>query len=494
MKQTVKLHINFTGGLVSPGELRDILDILNEHQVKDVCFGLRQQMIVEVPGAKLLFIEKAFAAKNIVYEKGRAVNPNIVSSYVAANIFSTESWLREGVYKDIFGQLDYRPKLKINICDTTQNLVPFFTGHINWLSSANQHFWYLYIRLPKTQQTYCWPYMVYTNSIGPVSKAVEQFIAAQHGLQAGEAAFYADMEQFVKEQTAYIAQPVTMPALFSKFYFPYYEGLNRETPNSYWLGIYRRDELYPVNFLQDVCSICLQTKIGQLYTTPWKSIIAKGISNADRHLWNEVLGKYRINVRHAANELNWQVEDSCDEGLVIKRNIIRHFDKEDVRTYGLTFAVETKPGSNMFGSVIIRKKERTGTGKLKSQERFDILYSKDFNPNSKSLLLYRDGVSKEQLGTYLVSLCKFYYENNAGAEARAHDVAIANSQHQVEENSGPVIYQCSNCFTVYDEEAGCPWQNVSPGTPFPQLNESFCCVMCESPKAGFIEVNHLAMA
>lgn len=486
MKQTVKLYINFMGGLVSPGELRDILDILNEQQVKEVRFGLRQQMIVDVPGAKLPLVGKAFSDKNIVYQKGRAVNPNVVSSYVAANVFTAESWLREGVYKDIFGQLNYKPKLKINICDTTQNLVPFFTGHINWLSSASQHFWYLYIRLPKARQTYCWPYLVYTNSVGLVSKAVEQFIASPHSSQPVDTVYYAAMQQFVKEQTAYIAQPVTVQPIFSRFYFPYYEGLNRETSSTFWLGIYRRDEVYSVSFLQDACSIALQTKIGQLYTTPWKSIIVKGISNADRHLWNGVLGKYRINVRHAANELNWQVEDSSEEALVIKRNIIRHFDKEDVRTYGLSFAVETKPGSNMFGSVIIRKKERTGTSKLKSQERFDILYSEDFDPNSKSLWLYRDGVSKEQLGTYLVSLCKFYYEYNV--LSRVHIEAQANEAAKMpaEEKTVPVVYQCSKCLTVYDEEAGSPEQNVWPGTPFAQLSESFCCLMCEASKRDFV--------
>ncbi|MFX8531478.1 hypothetical protein ABTM17_19275, partial [Acinetobacter baumannii] len=76
------------------------------------------------------------------------------------------------------------------------------------------------------------------------------------------------------------------------------------------------------------------------------------------------MGKYRINIRHAANELNWQVEDETDEGLIIKRHIIRHFDKEDVRTYGLIFAVETLPSANMYGSVIIRLKPNKRASRL----------------------------------------------------------------------------------------------------------------------------------
>jgi hypothetical protein len=48
---------------------------------------------------------------------------------------------------------------------------------------------------------------------------------------------------------------------------PYYEGFNRYG-NKNWLGIYRREELFPLPFLKAVSLICLQTKIGQLYTTP----------------------------------------------------------------------------------------------------------------------------------------------------------------------------------------------------------------------------------
>jgi len=48
-------------------------------------------------------------------------------------------------------------------------------------------------------------------------------------------------------------------------------------------------------------------------------LIIKGIENKHRNLWDKLLGKYGINVRHAANELNWQVEDLSPEGLSLKK-------------------------------------------------------------------------------------------------------------------------------------------------------------------------------
>lgn len=113
-------------------------------------------------------------------------------------------------------------------------------------------------------------------------------------------------------------KPANLPA----FNLPYYEGLNRYQ-DKFWLGVCRRDEMFPVSFLKELCQLCLQTKIGQLCSTPWKTIIIKNIEEKDRVYWNSLLAKHQINVRHAANELNFQVEDNCKEGLELKNYLLK---------------------------------------------------------------------------------------------------------------------------------------------------------------------------
>jgi hypothetical protein len=408
MKNASEVYINFKGGIVSPGHLLGLLQVAKDAGVKNVQFGLRQQLIMNLPAKSFQLFEDACIKKGIHFVTKKNKTPNIVSSYAATSIFAGESWLREGVYKDIFDQFFYTPKLKINICDSKQHLVPFFTGHINWVSSAAQHFWHLYIRFPGTGSPHAWPELVYTNDITAVSQKLEELILRLPGATfADSCTTVNNLVKPIQAAIKYISKPVEDTLVFNAFYFPYYEGLNKDGVDN-WLGIYRRDELFSVSFLMDICNICLETKIGQLYTTPWKSLIIKGIKNTDRHLWDYVLGKHRINIRHAANELNWQVEDGTEDGLIVKRHIIRHFDKEDVRTYGLIFAVETLAASSMFGSVIIKLRQNRRPNRLKSQERFDILHTEDFNPNSKELVVYRDNVEKAFIGTYLVYLCSIF--------------------------------------------------------------------------------------
>jgi rubredoxin len=488
MQQTTLLHFNFTGGIISPGHLKEILELADAAKVSHVCFGLRQQLMMEVGAKYIADFEKACAGKELVFYQSQKEQQNIVSSYPATDIFTGESWLKEGAYKDVFDSFDHEPLLKINICDSNQHLVPLFTGHLNWISSPSQHFWYLYIRFPRTQKIYGWPELVYSNDIAQLSKQIEKSILNQKALYYNnERADGNSLFEETKNIIDYVGKKIDHEILLSEFSLPYYEGFNK-IDNSFWLGIYSRDELFAVPFLIDICNLCMETKIGQLYTTTWKSLIIKGIEAKHRKMWDYILGKYRINVRHAANELNWQTEDNNEDGLIIKRHIIRHFDKEDVRTDGLIFAVKTKPSSSMFASVIINRQEVANSKRLKSKDRFDIYHTKDFNPNSSELILFREGVEKDHIGTYLISLCKIFYEQESHADAmHDHHNAQASQKHTADQQK--YVYQCTHCYTVYDEQAGEPESNIKAGTKYEVLPVDYTCCLCGAVKEELTKVN-----
>src|SRR4051812_522736 len=124
--QKISVKINFTGGIVSTGSLLHILEIARNAQVTHVRFGLRQQLLAEVPGKNIQLFADAMVEKNIAFEFQKDSYPNIVSSYAGAGIFFHDTWLSEGIYKDVFDLFNYRPELKINICDSNQTLTPFF--------------------------------------------------------------------------------------------------------------------------------------------------------------------------------------------------------------------------------------------------------------------------------------------------------------------------------------------------------------------------------
>ncbi|MCC9166367.1 rubredoxin [Pontibacter harenae] len=486
------IKINLAGGIVSAGDLLDILAIAESAGVENIRFGNRQQLFFTVLEVQVRQLVQELISADIIYELDADVHPNIISSYVAEDVFYHANWLREGVYKDILDLFDYRPQVKINLVDNNQAFFPFFTGNFNFIASDTSNYWYLYIRFPKTNIIYCWPSLVYSEDIPELSSVLEQTIFANKDKFYDQPAIDgALLHAMVSASGSFVVQPIAAALKLPDFKLPYYEGFNRYG-NKLWLGIYRRDELYPVAFLKDLCNICLQTRVGQLYTTPWKSIVVKGIELADRDLWDTILCKYRINVRHASNELNWQVEDLCPYGLNLKNELVRKFNEEDVRTYRLCFAIKTQPKTGLFGSIVIRTQQDLVNGEAPQQELFEVLHTRDFNPNSKDFLSYKKDVSREELSQRLIELCNLYYELQTEAELPQNPVYESEQSLNAEEQELAKVYQCKNCFTVYDAQYGDAVNAIAAGTPFESIT-NYTCPTCEAPKEDFVEVNPLQL-
>ena len=181
MRHAFRFKVNFTGGIISPGSLLNVLEALEAASITELRFGLRQQLLIDVSAKDHNNLAASLKKHQIFYEVNKEDFPNILSSYAAEEIFIRDSWVREGVYKDIFDLFDYKPSLKINISDGGQTFTPFFTGNINWIASKNPHFWYLYLRFPKTNSLFPCKELVYTNEIPRVSRQLEEKIRKQAG-------------------------------------------------------------------------------------------------------------------------------------------------------------------------------------------------------------------------------------------------------------------------------------------------------------------------
>ncbi|GAB3708705.1 hypothetical protein GCM10027592_44160 [Spirosoma flavus] len=473
MRDYYTLKINLPGGIVAPGALQNVLTLAYEAGVRKVRFGARQQLLMTVHYEDMRALEKSLKQQSISYEANTEQYPNIISSYCGEDVFRTGAWLRESEYHTILDQFDYEPCLKINLSDFSQSFTPFFTGNLNFIASPEPHFWYLYVRPKQTNVLFRWPQLIYTNDIGRLAKTVEE--AMLEGQFLDEHTLY----KAVTSGQSFITQPATQEVDLPEFSLPYYEGFNRYGQRS-WLGLYRRDEQFSIAFLLDVCALCLKTRIGEICTTPWKSLIIKGIEEKDRSAWSYVLGKHNINVRHAANELAWQTEDHTDEGAQLKNYIVRYFEKHDTRTFGLCFGVQTRPKSEVFGSVLIRQRPLLRIGQLALFNRYDIYFTENFNPNSRTYHLFEKGLFKLHVPNQLHRLCRKF--NARRATETSETIRLEPERTEPVLADVAIVHQCPHCFTVYDEQYGDERNSIAPGTPFNQLPANYTCPTCDAPK------------
>ncbi|QIX62213.1 rubredoxin [Hymenobacter sp. BT18] len=471
--------VNLPGGIVPAGDLLAVLSAAEAAGIEQVQLGHRQQLLLTVEPARRRALLQALAAADVLAEPDPEARPNIVSSYVGEDVFYSAAWLREGVYKDILDLFDYRPRLKINLVDSRQTFVPFFTGHLNFIAAETSNYWHLHLRFPRTGHLYTWPHLVYSEDVPGLSAAIERVLLPTVGqfdndLTTAGIRLYAQVSAAQPLGPRVVAGPLALPP----FMLPYYEGFNR-SGQQLWLGIYRRNEQFSLAFLRDMAQVCLQTRVGQLCTTPWKSLIIKGISPADRPQWDAVLCRHRLNVRHAANELNWQVEDNCPTGLALKHELVRYLNEEDVRTYQLCFAIKTRPQTGLFGSIIIR----TQPGRAGGAEQYEVLHTRDFNPNSRDFVSFRQQVRPDMLGWYLAELCHLFYAQ-IGAQTPLEPETTAQLPAENPRSATTPLSRCRRCLTVYDPAYGDPQQGVAPGTTWAAL-PNYHCPTCEAPAAEF---------
>ncbi len=466
------------GGFLSPVDLLKIMELSRTFGNDYILFGSRQDIMFPSNGLPEDHLEKAFRSINIAYELAgeQSVFQNIVSAYAAVNVTETTYWVKEDTYNVLIDSVDYKPRLKINVVDPEQSLVPLFTGDLNFIASKEENYWYLYIRdTRKGNMAECWPRLIAGPDIARISRELEKLFLGFQPFTVEE------MYLMFKNNSIRLGyKPVSEKLKLHERAFPYYEGLNAMLNNQYWLGLYWRNNRYDIDFMSAACRLCQETNISKINIIPWKAFVIKGIRATDRIRWQKLMGKFGINERHSSLELNWHLPVIDGEALELKRFLVRELDQQDISTHGLTFTIKTHREMQYFTTVVIEKNAPTTAF---PGDHYNILYARDFNPNTLDYHTYARSVRKEMIPALLIELSKWYFRQLHPEQEKPH-VAEASAPL----NGSDPLFQCSNCLTIYDQRYGDPSAGITPGVRFEGLPEEYKCHVCDSPKKYFVKM------
>jgi rubredoxin len=466
------LHrILIKGGVTSPGELKDSITMLEAVGLTSVNFGSRQDILFPLKDAKEEQLESISKFNTDIIDN-RSYQ-NIVSSYVSADIFDMTHWLKGSTYLYILEGFNFLPKLKINITDPKQRLVPIFSGNLNYIASEQEDYWYLNVKLPHWNSSEFYPVLIYSWDITSISKQIE---AIHEDISDIDELFFV-MNKNLETNNKAMEKELKVP--FQTF--PYYEGMNRLGSDSYWLGLYWRNNKYDLSFLKDFCGFCLDNSIGKICITPWKSFVVKGIKKSSRPELERFLGKRGINVRHSQLEMNWHVPIDDGEALELKKFLVRSFDQNDISTYGLTFGISNEIGKRShFAAVVIEKNSLPTLVKdFEVRPTYNVLHFENFDPNTQKCITYAQDIDKIELPGLLMELSKMYFEQLG----RSDETESTTKAELLETQQ--TFFQCQACLTVYDETFGDLAANIPAGTKFEDLVDSYECPVCSAPKNTF---------
>lgn len=463
LKELVRVFVK--GGIISTGDFYKVLLVAEKLGATYINLGSRQDILFPAKETSIQVLDKEFEAINSHYEINSFEYQNIASSYVAQEIVPGKQWLASHIYHYILDSFEYRPKLRINIVDSSQSLVPLFTGQINFLASNLENFWYVYLRFKEINDIpFQLPLLVFSEDLVRIAQCIEEEKLVE------QYSTYPEVFNHLTQNLNLNTQPVTEDLSLPDTNFPYYEGINRISDGKYWLGLYWRNNQYDIATMKAIVEKAIETNIGKISLTPWKSLVIKGIFEKERMSWEKLMGRFGMNLRHSALELNWHLPALSKTALDLKFYLVRELDKMDISTYGLTFTIKINDDITLFTSIVIE---------FVTDDTFNILYSKDFNPNLNNYKTYASNVPKVVLASLIVELSKMYFNNFK------HEFSSSPKVKSISDHIKRELFQCKHCQTVYDPEFGDPEQKIKKGTPFYLLAANYRCSMCGASKADF---------
>ena len=467
-------RILIKGGILSPSELKQIISYTRSLGLNSFHFGSRQDIILPEYNCENdqhpLVPETIKQVNDIDYQ-------NIVCSYLSADIFESTPWLKGSTYLYILESFKYTPQLKINITDPKQRLIPLFSGELNFIASPHEDYWYLKLNLPHWQEAIDYPVLIYTWDISLLSETLEKTYKEAENVD--------ELFLLINDQIQTNNRTIERELKIPYHPFPYYEGMNKMGIKQYWLGLYWRNNQYDIEFLDKFCDFCLENKIGKICISPWKSFIVKGIPTESKTMLEKFLGKAGINVRHSLLELNWHLPVADQEALSLKKFIVMNFDQNDISTYGLTFGIANRQSSKSYFSAIMIEKNKTPDliKSFKVRPTYNVIYSKNFDPNNQKYIVYAQDVDKIELPGLLMELSKKYFDQLGQNDS---ELVQAKKTDPIQTSE---VHQCQNCLTIYDKVMGEPEMGIDQGTLFSELPLDYQCPVCSSDKKLFRKVN-----
>ena len=470
------LRVFVKGGVISPADLLRTMDASVRAGNDFIMFSSRQEILFPASSAEVAEAEAVLRDADIEFVRtdvsritARSQPRNIVSSYAAVNVLDTTWWLKEDVYHYVLANFHGPPRLKVNIVDPVQSLVPLFGGHLHFVASKKEHYWQLYLRADDlSERIERWPGLLHGDDLARVTGRIEAKLLADP--VAPLSALVEDVHEHAAFDDSGPREELRLPSPF----FPYYEGLNPMLNNHFWLGLYWRNNRFDIEFLRAACLLCQETKVGKISLTPWKSFIIKGIRAEDRVRWEKLMGVFGINMRHSSLELNWHIPVLDDESLALKNGLVRELTLEDISTHGLTITVKSPEPTPLFTSVVIEREAVMADG----PPRYTIRHAKDFDPNRSEYRTFAEGLTRSALPDELIELTRRYSSGIGSFETghvEARDEGAAETPRR----------QCEDCLTVYDPAYGDPVSGVPAGVSFEGLPRDYRCPVCSADKERF---------
>ncbi|MBK5271029.1 MAG: hypothetical protein JJE22_08450, partial [Bacteroidia bacterium] len=113
-------------------------------------------------------------------------------------------------------------------------------------------------------------------------------------------------------------------------------------------------------------------------------------------------------------------------------HLVKYLNNDDTRTFGVCIGIKTRKKSEIFSSILVRRKALINFGKWGLFYTYDILCAKDYNPNERTDFVFsRDNpkfVLAEQLRRAVLSYYSYHDKNDAVLEESFEEMELSEAE------------------------------------------------------------------
>lgn len=166
-----KVFINFSGGIISTGQLRLLATIIYRSNGNGAFLNNRQQFVIPKVNLNDNYLQEL--ERSVTITPSPEKTPNIICSNNAGGFNGKNDWAyNQDLYAEILLKLRKDIQHSVSLVSPYQSLEPIFSSEINFLTSDKQDYWLIVIQ--KELQHFYAPFLIKTSIIPEVSNIIEE--------------------------------------------------------------------------------------------------------------------------------------------------------------------------------------------------------------------------------------------------------------------------------------------------------------------------------
>ncbi|MBL7649766.1 MAG: rubredoxin [Candidatus Hydrogenedentes bacterium] len=471
--QASDMILHTAGGRIPLSVLRHAAELTMVHGNGTMALGSRQELILGgIQSSSRDRIRRELGGLLVEHHPRR---PNIVTTRPMAGRAGRTPWLSDGAYDSVLSQFMTAPAIPVNLSDPRQDVLPLYTGQINFIASTEPGYWHVSFNARGQLRPIVLSTAVHADGVPAATFVVQSAILQDNALDLPE------LQRNLLENLGGVARELPQVAVAHHDEVRPIEGFEFDAKSeSYSLGISALAQRFPCAFLADLCLVARSLGLATAGLTPWRSLLMHGIPASARADFERLLLRHRVSLHtgawDSASFNDFHTPGTVKAGAELLRALNENFPHPGGLRIGLTEHSGVIPDT----PIVVRAETPPARWPFRPEPRFNVFVRENFDRFNPMLIACVTGVAAGRMADAVLDLVERF---GAG---QAATVAVATQASPVLLRGGALIHQCAECHTEYSEQYGDPLGGIDAGTPFAELPASWTCPTCGAPQGKYI--------